>query len=73
MLHIVSNSNNNTNKGDWGSEVWSLGLLLTGSKMLAKVGCAFAVQDVSSLQPPPVRMGMFNLMPLVKRTLATTL
>ena len=34
----------NTPKGDWGIEIWSLGLLPTGSKTLAEVrrpfGCA---------------------------------
>ena len=30
-----------TPKGDWGIEIWSLGLLPTGSKTLAEVGRPF--------------------------------
>ena len=55
------------NKGDWGINIWSLGLLLTGIKTLAKMGRPSGCAGRISSQSCPVRMGMLNLMPRVKR------
>ena len=42
MFHFyVVLSCNSAPKGDWGIEIWSLGLLSTGSKTLTKVGRPF--------------------------------
>ena len=78
MIYIISNKtlfiykptlllNRYYPKGDWGIEIWSLGLLPTGSKTLAEVGRPLAVRDVSSSQSRPVRLGTLNPMPRVKR------
>ena len=40
QLEIVFKTSDNP-KGDWGIEIWSLGLLPTGSKTLAEVGRPF--------------------------------